>query len=317
MASSTKKKYQAYWNQWGTYATKHGMRQLPAAPTDVALFLAHLAQKGRKSVCSAAVTSISWHHNSAGFFFTFNFTSHKSNILWRQKTVRRSSESNGAYNTRIIEKTCSRPCCSLDDWQFTCYCLISFFGLLRYNDVIQLRVQDFQFQQGNLVIFLNSSKTDQFRAGSNIFLSNNTNDVCLCPVTTARAFLSLFSGAGAGPSTSVLAYTTGLDKLVPHAVMLSRLRLALKPFVKFPSKFGLHSFRSGEPVQLQKQTCLEILSPLTAYGNRACVIRYIKASDKSRFRVTQAMAAAAQKSNDAINLVGGGAFSELFTQHLV
>ena len=127
-----------------------------------------------------------------GIFFTFNFTSHKSNTLWRQKTVRRSSKSNGADDTRIIEKIVSPPCCSFDDWQFTCYCLISFFGLLRCSDDIQLRVQDFQFKQGNLVIFLNSSKTDQFRAGSNIFLSNNINDACLCPVTTARAFLSLF-----------------------------------------------------------------------------------------------------------------------------
>ena len=222
------------------------MRQLPAAPTDVALFLAHLARKGRKSVCSAAATSISWHHGSAVFFSPSTSPLIKATLSGAKRRFAATAPNRMEPMTlELLKKLVSRPCCSLDDWQFTCYCLISFFGLLRYNDVIQLRVQDFQFKQGNLVIFLNSSKTNQFRAGSNIFLSNNINDVCLCPVTTARAFLSLFSGAGAGPFTSFLAYTTGMDKLVPHAVMLSRLRLALKPLVKFPSKFGLHSFRSG------------------------------------------------------------------------
>ena len=114
-------------------------------------------------------------------------------------------------------------------------------------------------------------------------------------LSTARAFLSLFSEAGAGPSTSVLAYTTILDKLVPHAVMLSRLRFALKPFVKFPSKYGLHSFRSGGASAAAEADVPRDIIATHGRWQSVCANRYIKASDNSRFRVTQTMAIAAQK----------------------
>ena len=258
VATSTRKKYDASWKFWLTYATKHGMTTLPAAPTDVALFLANLSKKGKKSVCSStAAAAISWHHTSKGFPSPCNSSIVKSTLAGVRRTFSTPIQRMEPITIELLANLVSRPCSSLDDWQFTFYCIISFFGLFRFNDISKLRVEDFHFELGNLKINLDSSKTDQYRSGSNIYLSRNPNNICLCPVNTATAYLSLLAGAGASASTFVLADTRNLQLKVTHAVMLKKLRQALKHFVKLPNLFGLHSFRSGELPPQHKRTCLE------------------------------------------------------------
>ena len=152
VATPTRKKNDASWKFWVTYATKHGMTKLPAAPTDVALFLANLSKKGKKSVCSLTAAAISWHHTSKGFPSPCNSSIVKSTLAGVRRTFSTPIQRMEPITIELLAYHFSRPCSSLDDWQFTFHCIISFFGLFRFNDISKLRVEDFHFEHGIIII---------------------------------------------------------------------------------------------------------------------------------------------------------------------
>ena len=63
-------------------------------------------------------------------------------------------------------------------------CLLTFAGFLRYSEVSQLKCNDIQFQNTYVNIFIRKSKTDQYRQGHTVVISE-TGSVS-CPVLNLR-----------------------------------------------------------------------------------------------------------------------------------
>ena len=76
-------------------------------------------------------------------------------------------------------------------------------------------VSSFSLNDGNLLVELPNSKTDQFRAGSTFYFAANTVDASICPVAVAKAYfvqlnsrLQRRSSRPFGPKSPGQAYTT-------------------------------------------------------------------------------------------------------------
>ena len=57
-------------------------------------------------------------------------------------------------------------------------------------------MNDFQFENDNLTIRVQSSKTDFLRAGADVFIAANTERVSCCPVRTSRAYFQKLKAIG-------------------------------------------------------------------------------------------------------------------------
>ena len=106
-------------------------------------------------------------------------------------------------------------------------------------------VSSFWFNDGNLLVELPNSKTDQFRAKSTFYFAANTVDASIRPVAVANAYFVQLKIAGFSDAAHVLSVPSSPGKLTPHGAVLKHLRVALAGTVSDPSRNGLHSFRSG------------------------------------------------------------------------
>ena len=75
----------------------------------------------------------------------------------------------------------------LSDIQVAALFILGFFGFLRWDDLSQLSVDNLQFEDSHLAIFLTQRKNDQFCRGSWVFTARS--DSSPCPVAVVEKFL--------------------------------------------------------------------------------------------------------------------------------
>ena len=200
VVQSTRNKYSALWKRWTTYSERHSMMTLPAKPNDVALFLAHLANTGAKTVCIAAASSISWFHASHGFPTPCNSLMIKtgarkmlaSPVAWKEPITKCLL----VIMMIMMNKEIGN---SADHFQFKFYSTVAFFGLFRYSDMCRLKIKDFHFTDKDLMIHIASSKTDVMRAGAEVFIAANEQQANCCPVAISRRYINKLRTLGFTP----------------------------------------------------------------------------------------------------------------------
>ena len=290
IAKSTMTKYKSSWSRWTEYATKHNMPVLPASSDDVSLFLAHLAQSGLKSVCASASAAIAWFHTSSGFPSPSSTPLVKTVLSGAKRCFSTPVRRMEPISLSLLKNLVAGICLNLSNWQFVFYCIVSYFGFFRYNDMCKLLVRDFEFHHDRVSISIDNAKNDQYRAGSNVTLAASFHDLSICPVTIAKAYFEQLRLAGLPNTVFVLIDPISKTKLSSHGTLLNRLRQSLKPFVMNPALYGLHSFRSGGATAAANAKVPKDLIALHGRWQSDCVNRYIKHNQESRLAVSQAVA---------------------------
>ena len=73
---------------------------------------------------------------------------------------------------------------SLNENDFMCssrtleLCLVAFAGFLRYDEISNLKSHDIEIKNEHKLIFIESSKTDQYRDGAWLPISRTNNSTC-------------------------------------------------------------------------------------------------------------------------------------------
>lgn len=132
----------------------------------------------------------------------------------------------------------------------SCMILLSFSGFLRYEELSSLRCSDITFLDGYVKIFINKSKTDQYRQGNEILISRGVTSAC--PVKMLQRYISrgiidifsdhfLFKSVFKSKDGLKLIYKNKkLSYTRARECMLSKLK-----FIMGNVNIGLHSLRSG------------------------------------------------------------------------
>ena len=129
-------------------------------------------------------------------------------------------------------------------------CLLGFAGFFRFSELATLKECDITIYESHIEVFVESSKTDQFREGAWVPIARTGSDIC--PVSMMERYFHLadinrdakkflFRG---------LTQTRGGYRLRPSDwISYSRVRELLLDKLKAvgldPKQFGLHSLRSG------------------------------------------------------------------------
>ncbi|XP_011673264.1 uncharacterized protein LOC105442649 [Strongylocentrotus purpuratus] len=205
-----------------------------------------------KSLADSATAAIKWVHNLAGLHSPTDNPMVKLALQGFKRATSSPTLRKHPITPNILMKIYEKyghDHASLADLRVLFACFISYAGFLRFDDLKNISNNDLTFTSDRLVIHLASSKTDQFRQGSDVVIARSFKQSC--PVRVAERYLAALRD----PPGSLLpvlrrlcSSTKGLTPTV-HPLSYTRTREivldAIKPFVTDISAYGLHSMRSG------------------------------------------------------------------------
>ena len=139
---------------------------------------------------------------------------------------------------------------SLADIRTLTICVLCFAGFFRYDEVANLNEADVAIFDEHMEIYIEASKTDQYRDGARVVIARTRSQTC--PVAMLERYITL-ANIGSDESRSLfrgLVTTKAGTKLRPSgSLSYTRAReLVLEMLQKIGLKkadYGLHSLRAG------------------------------------------------------------------------
>ena len=129
--------------------------------------------------------------------------------------------------------------------------VLSFAGFFRFDDVSRIRRSDISFRAGFMVGKVLKSKNDQLRKGDEVVISQLSSSAC--PVELLKRYLAMFKIPPDSKDFIFKPISKGKgfcklvapDKPISYSTIRGAFRRDLLSLGVEPSKFGLHSLRSG------------------------------------------------------------------------
>lgn len=169
-ASNTVNKYSGGFARWKTWAQLHGILILPASPFHVSLYLRFLMQDAKTDApLRTAIYSIDWVHRLAGELtpgshpLVTEIMAAAKRLLAHQ-TKKKSPLTPCHLECLVRDKASSSA--SLLDIRTVAAALLAFAAFLRFDELVSLHISDITFKDSYMIVFIESSKTDQYRDGA-------------------------------------------------------------------------------------------------------------------------------------------------------
>ena len=192
-ADNTLSKYQSYFNKWLSWSSNFDeVDSFPAQTIHVALFLVGNIQAGESySVIESCFYSIKHYHNIA-MQLDPTFSNLISYIMDAAKRIchrpKKKKQPITAIHIKQIYELISRRGFSLLHQRNFTMMVLCFTGFLRYDEVSNLIFSDIVFDSKYMKVFIEKSKTDQFRDGAWVFIAKI--DSTICPVKTLQDYIN-------------------------------------------------------------------------------------------------------------------------------
>ena len=227
----------------------------PAKPIHVALYLSYLIQKANTpSPVEEAVNALSWAHNLACVEDPTRHPLVKQVLEGAKRMLAHKVNKKEPITPEILRSLVDRYAteqATLADIRTLTICLLGFVGFFRYNELANIRECDLQFFEDHLEIFVESSKTDQYRDGAVVVIARTGTDYC--PVAMLERYMRLANISSTNSDNYLfrrLVSTKNGQKLRDSAnLSYTRARelvLAMLESIGLDRKqFSLHSLRSG------------------------------------------------------------------------
>ena len=136
---------------------------------------------------------------------------------------------------------------SLSDVRIVAICLVGFVGFLRFSEVAHLRESDVHIFHDHAELFIEASKTDQYRDGSWVVIARS--DLVTCPVAMLERYMKLGKVSNSPLFRGIDRTKFGEQLRKKGGISYTRVReLVLQKLAALgfdPKQFGLHSLRSG------------------------------------------------------------------------
>ena len=257
-SSGTVKNYLTAFNRWKVWASRYDeISVFPAEAKHVALYLTHLTRISvTHTPISLAFYALGWAHRTSGLE---DPTSHALVKMVRESAVRNLGKGHNkklpisASDIKNIVKKFAGDNASLMDLRTVCLCLLCFSGFMRFDEVANLKYCDIDFEESYVRVFIEKSKTDQFRDGSWVYIAKSYS--LACPVTVLKRYLT-FANFRSGSEKYIFRSVSYFKSLKRHKLRPGNKpitytcarELILKIFkdIGLESRlFGTHSLRAG------------------------------------------------------------------------
>jgi integrase len=276
-AQNTRRAYGSDWQAFEAFCSEQGLVSLPALPETVALYLTHLAEKGRKvSTIERALVSISQRHR-----FALQPSPRSSALVAETlRGIRRSIGVAQRGKAPVLAADLRRMLSIVADGLLgirdRALLLLGFAGAFRRSELVSLDVGDLAFTQDGLEVTIRRSKTDQEGQGRKVGIPYGMTPET-CPVRALRAYLEA-SGITEGAIFRAVSRHGKLAsvRLSDRAVALVVKRYAHRVGLD-PRQFAGHSLRAGLATSAAKAGKSErAIMAQTGHRSVEMVRRYIR-----------------------------------------
>ena len=194
-AEGTIRTYLAGFKRWKLWASSNCLRHMPANSFHVAAYLQCLIfEANSPSPVLNAVYSIDWAQRLAGLpkvsdhpiVSSMHMVSASQRILGKPKAKKEPITSE--MLKALVTSKISDKSASLSDLRTVALCLLGYAGFFRFSELCSIRACDIKFFPTYLSIFLESSKTDQFRDGAWVAIARSNQDTC--PVKALEQYIA-------------------------------------------------------------------------------------------------------------------------------
>lgn len=187
-SQNTRKSYESDWKQFVKWCEENQLPFLPSDPAVIVLYIDELAERGRKvSTIQRHLTSISQKHKEKGFNTPTNDINVRLSIQSLKKELGTRPTQKQAATTNIIKKICDQLPDTLKGLRDRAILQVGMAGALRRSEIAALNVEDIEFNEEGITIFIPKSKTDQDGQGELIGIEYG--EYPYCPVRTLQAWL--------------------------------------------------------------------------------------------------------------------------------
>ena len=251
----TAKKYSGAFRRWKEWAlSKPKVCILPAKPLHIALYLNFLIQKGRSAApVEEAVNALSWVHEMARVEDTTGHPMVQQALVGARRILAKKTNKKESITPEIlaslVECLVGRDA-SLSDIRTITFCLLGFAGFFRLDELAKLKESDVVIYESHMELFVESSKTDQFRDGAWVVIARTGTN--LCPVAMVERYMELAGTKGSPDKLlfqGLISTINGCKLRESGGLSYTRVReLVLGMLLAIGldhRQFGLHSLRAG------------------------------------------------------------------------
>ena len=249
-ADTTIRTYLGGFKRWKRWAVSNGIPHMPANPFHVAMYLQCLLNDARSpSPIRTAVYSIDWAMQLAGLAKVGDHPLviglvHASHRILGKPTVKKEPVTPEMLKA-LVKARLTDKCPSLSDIRMVELCLIGYAGFLRFSELSSIKASEVKFFLSHVSIFLESSKTDQFRQGAWIVIARSGQPTC--PVKALEQYIAAAKIDLSDDSPLFRSLLPSKDSRV-RGITYTRAREIVKEAFKGltdVSKIAVHSLRSG------------------------------------------------------------------------
>lgn len=244
-ASSTRRAYLSDFALFEAWCAAQGLPSSPTTPAAVAVYLASLAERGRKpSTIERALAGIAWAQRSRGFAWAKGHPA----IATVMTGIRRRHGTAPAQKAPVLDEVLVVLVGTLDDdlagLRDRAVLTLGWFGAFRRSELVALTVADVAHVREGLVVAVRRSKGDQEGRGAEKGIPY-ASAPALCPVRALAAWLEA-SGIAEGPLFRPVDQhgNVGAAALSDRSVALIVQRAAEGAGID-PKTMGGHSLRAG------------------------------------------------------------------------
>src|SRR5512132_365620 len=288
-APNTSRAYASDLDAFRAWCAPRGFAALPAEPSTVALYLAGMADAGRKvATLERALVAISQAHKLAGLDSPRTHRAVTEVLSGIRRTLGTAQKGKAPLPVSALASAADAGRDDLIGARDRALLAVGFAGGFRRSELVSLDVVDLDFRAEGLVVTLRRSKTDQEGAGRKVALPYGANP-STCPVRTLRAWLDA-ARIVAGPVFRAVDKVARVsserlsDRTVANVVKEAAVRAGLDA-----AAFSGHSLRSGLATAAAKAGKSErAIMRATGHKTEKMVRRYIR--DASLFNADNAAA---------------------------
>lgn len=195
-AASTRKAYLVDFADFTTFCETYGHVALPSPPVAVALYLAHLADTGRKAATiERRVAAIRCFHKAAGHEPPTNAEAVKAVMRGIRRKLGKKQVRKAPATADLLVQALARLPNTIRGLRDRALLLLGFAAALRRSELVALDVVDVTVRPRGLIVHIGRSKTDQDGEGADIPVPNGKQ---LKPADALREWLEA-SGVTEGP----------------------------------------------------------------------------------------------------------------------
>ena len=256
-ADSTTKSYFAAFHRWRLWASSNSVKDediLPAKPFIFSIYLCSLIQSANSpSPVLKAFYSVKYVHDLLGFVSPTESLLVKNILESAKRRLSNCIVKKEPVTVKMLGDMFDRlyEFYNLKSQRTICACLIAYAGFLRSAELLNIRRSDIVIDSSHLSIFIESSKTDQYREGARVVIARTGTK--LCPVVNLEKY---FCWADFVQDTDTyifcrIVFKKGLyhlrntDKHISYTTLREIFIEAFKPHVPDINLYGFHSLRSG------------------------------------------------------------------------